>query len=76
MATINVAFKDGSSRTFERANIGPALAGTLVSIVPENEEEITMYNVQVINSIEVTKSPELTTESGIVVVTPKIQVPS
>jgi hypothetical protein len=75
MATINVTFKDGSSRLFTRANIGPALAGTLISIVPEDEQEITMYNVQVINSIEVTASPELKTESGIVVVTPKIQVP-
>lgn len=60
--------------TFEDAEVGAVFNGTMVGVHPTGEESY-IYNVTDISLITITNKSERITESGIVVVKPRILAP-
>lgn len=60
--------------TFEDAEVGAVFNGTMVGVHPTGEESY-IYNVANVSRIKITNKSEQVTDSGIVVVKPRILAP-
>jgi hypothetical protein len=61
--------------TFENAELGAVMNGAMVGVQPDGEESSYLYNPANISRIKITNKSEQVTDSGIVVVKPRIIAP-